>query len=369
MTAIDVKSEPLTYRQDTRQSYFQDLVIAKNGDLAAEERLARHASEMSVEVPKRDAERRAQAVAAGVEFRVNPNRVDGTGGFLSPPLWLIDHFAGAPRVSRTLSALMPNLPLPRGVSEVKLPRLTTGTHVFPTPDGAAVPSRDIVDAAASQPVTTLTGMADVALQLLEQSPGGAHLDFALFTDLAASYDGQLENALINGAGDSNTFAGILKLTTGAGGVNAVTYTAATPTTALTMPPLGQAAAQIGNSRYMPPEVWLMRTGRWSWIASGDVNLLNGPARLLSWPVVMEDVIPATLGGTGTTNGTQDVIIAMRPSDGLLLESEQATEVLIEPLSGVLMARLRLRGYACAIHRFPTGIAVISGTGTVVQSGY
>jgi hypothetical protein len=89
------------------------------------------------------------------------------------------------------------------VSEVKLPRMTTGTHVAPIADGAAVPSRDIVDAALSQPVTTIAGESDVALQLLEQSPGGAHLDFAIFKDLTASYDGQLENALINGAGDGS----------------------------------------------------------------------------------------------------------------------------------------------------------------------
>jgi hypothetical protein len=34
---------------------------------------------------------------------------------------------------------------------------------------------------------------------------------------------------------------------------------------------------------------------------------------------------------------------MRPSDSILLESEQVTEVLLEPLSGELMARLRLAG--------------------------
>jgi hypothetical protein len=106
---------------------------------------------MRVEVPKREAERRRIALAAGLELRVNPNRTDGQGGYFSPPLWLIDHFAGAPRVERTLSALIPNLPLPRGVSEVKLPRMTTGTHVFPIADGAAVPSRDIVDAAPRSP--------------------------------------------------------------------------------------------------------------------------------------------------------------------------------------------------------------------------
>jgi hypothetical protein len=46
-----------------------------------------------------------------------------------------------------------------------------------------------------------------------------------------------------------------------------------------MPALGQAAAAIGDNRYMPPEAWLMRTARWAWVASGDVNLFNGPARV------------------------------------------------------------------------------------------
>jgi hypothetical protein len=57
-----------------------------------------------------------------------PEPTDGQGGYFSPPLWLIDHFAGAPRPMRSLAALIPNLPLPRGASEVKLPRMTTGTH-------------------------------------------------------------------------------------------------------------------------------------------------------------------------------------------------------------------------------------------------
>lgn len=369
MTDIENVREPLTYRPDVARSYFQDIVAAHTGDEGAKERLAQHTKEMRVELPKREAAREMRSAAAGAEFRTNPNRVDGTGGNFSPPLWLIDHFAEAPRTERTLSALIPNLPLPRGVSEVKLPGLTTGTHASPTADGAAVPSRDIVDAAASQPVTTITGMADVALQLLEQSPGGAHLDWALFKDLTASYDGQLEFALINGAGDATAFAGILKLPTGAGGVNAITFTNASPTLTLLMPPLGQAAAQVGDTRYMPPETWLMRTARWAWIASADVNMLNGPARLLSFPVTMDDVIPPTLGGAGPTNGTQDAIIALRPSDSILLESAQHTEVLLEPLSGVMMARLRLHGYASAIHRQPTGIATITGTGMVVQSGF
>jgi hypothetical protein len=42
-----------------------------------------------------------------------------------------------------------------------------------------------------------------------------------------------------------------------------------------MPALGRLPRDRQH-RYMPPEAWLMRTARWAWIASGDVNLLNGP---------------------------------------------------------------------------------------------
>lgn len=366
MTAVEITSEPLTYRVGQPVSFFRDMTLSQRGDLAAAERLARHADEMRVEVPRREAERELRARSAGVEYRVNPNRADGTGGYFSIPLWLIEEFAVAPRPARVLSALMPNLPLPGGVGEVKLPRITTGTTTGVSNDGQAVPSQDIIDAAASQPVTPIAGMADVALQLLEQSPPGAHLDWALFRDLTSSYDAQLEGLLVNGSGTGTTFAGILNLTAGAGGVNAITYTDANPTPPEILPSLGQAVAQLGDARSAPPETWLMRTARFAWIAAFDAasrpsNILP----LLGFPHALDDAIPATLAATAN----QDAIIAMRPSDSILLESEPRTEVFFEVLSGTMHARLRLHGNATAVHRQPTGISKITGTGMVVQSGF
>jgi len=365
MSAIEIKSEPLIYRRDQPVSFFRDLaLLAANSDSAASVRLAQHATEMRTVLPQREVEREARARAGGVEYRVNPNRTDGTGGHFAPPVWLLDEFAAAPRPGRVLSNLIPGLPLPRGASEVKLPRLTTGTLTGTPADGAAVPSRDIVDAGASQPVTPIAGMSDVSLQLLEQSPPGAHLDFAIFRDLTGSYDAQLETLLINGSGTGTQFAGILNLTTGAGGVSAVTYTDATPAAVELFPFISQAFAQLGDARSLPPETWLMRSARWAWIAEFDTNLLTAEPRLVGRPVALDDAIPATLGA-----GTQDAIIAIRPSDSMLLESEQRTEVFFEVFSGTLHARLRLHGNASAIHRQPTGIATITGTGCAVQSGY
>lgn len=385
MTDIAITHEPLTYEQHSAASYFRDLALAHRGNAGSTERLQRHAAEMAKEIPRRRQLREQRGLPDGVEVRVNPNRTDGQGGFFSPPLWLIDLFAVAPRPARVLTALMPSLPLPMTASSVNVPRLTTGTLAGPAADGEAVPSKDIVDAASTQPATPIAGMADVALQLLEQSPAGAHLDWAIFQDLTSSYDAQLETLAINGSGNGTTFQGILNLPTGAGGVNSVSYTDATPTGPESVGPDGQAAAQIGDNRQAPPEIWLMRTARWAWLGSqqdtaqqpfaapGDAPVTpyergQGPkpvASLLGWPIYPNDAIPATLGA----GANQDAIIACRPTDSMLLESEQSTEVLFEPLSGVLMARLRLHGYATVIYRQPTGIATITGTGLIIQAGF
>jgi hypothetical protein len=101
-------SEPRAYGRDQRHSYFLDLARDQlgrgdgdGGVQAARERLRRHAQELSVEMPKREANRRsaAQRALEGIEglrpehrssvfergnaqeMRVNPNRTDGTGGY------------------------------------------------------------------------------------------------------------------------------------------------------------------------------------------------------------------------------------------------------------------------------------------------
>lgn len=99
-------SEPTAYGREQRHSYFLDLARDQlgrgdgdGGVQAARERLRRHAQELQVEMPKREANRRsaAQRALEGIEGlrpeqrasvfergaqeqRVNPNRTDGTGG-------------------------------------------------------------------------------------------------------------------------------------------------------------------------------------------------------------------------------------------------------------------------------------------------
>ena len=364
---IEVKSEPLTYEELAPRSYFRDLVMATyRADGAAKERLERHAVEM--------------------ESRANPNRIQGQGGYFAPPAWLIQKFATSPRRERVLAGLCPDIPtswwrvsqsICRGSQ-----RATSPTQSLMTPQS---PEQDVVDANVQSPVVTIAGQGDFSMQLLEQSPQGAHLDWAMFKDLGAAYDQSLEQQLIYGTGSSvqpyQQFYGITNVT----GIVGVTASSAASVSTGMYTYFGQMASRIGNNRDAPPEVWLMTTSRWAWIGSsedsqnrpivtpdvhppedGDVDGPQAVSTLLGWPVYVDDAIPTNLGATAN----QDEIIACRPSDMILLEGTPRTMVGVEVLSGTLQARLQLRNFVAFIGgRYPTGISVLTGAGMVVQSGF
>ena len=366
---IEVTSEPLTYRRDVRASFYRDLLISTP---AGDERLARHRQEMDVVHAERERRANQRLHSGEIEYRVEPNTTQGYGGYFAPPLWLNEYFATAPRSLQVLAPLIPmHFPLPPGVSSINLPILSTGTQVRPTPDGGGVDDRDIVDATGSSTVVTLSSQADVALQLLEQSPAGAHLDWALFKDMTESYDSQVESQLYVGLGSAaKQILGLANVTSNIG----ITYTDASPTGHAMYTYFGEAVAQVGDARKVPPECWLMRTARYAWLMASEdgqnrplmtPDPIVGVASILGFPVFLSDAIPATLGATAN----QDEIFAVRPSDLMLFEGEPQTSVYTEVLSGTLSARIQMHaGIAAITNRYPSGIAVMTGTGLVVQSG-
>lgn len=366
---VEIVSEPLTYERRSPTSYLRDLALSEHdGDIGATSRLKRHAEEMEVELAAR--ERRAAAVTRdhGVEYRANPSSITST---FAPPLWVIEDFATAPGAKRVLADLVEKFPLPRGAHSINLPRLTTGATVQPQQDGAPVSDTDIVDTSSQSIVTTLVGQADSSLQLLEQSPPGAHLDFALFKSMKEGYDAQLELQLLNGSGTGENLQGVLA---GALTANKIAYTDASPTGAELVPFLGQAFAAVGDNRDVPPECFLMRTARWAWLAT-QTSTGGNPLLLADWGqdgqgimslrTYWDDAIPTTLGA----GGNQDAIFCVRPSDIMLWESASTTSVMFEVLSGTLQARFQLHGSAAAIIRYPSGQSTVTGTGLIVQSGY
>lgn len=374
MTDIEI-TEPLTYREDAPHSYFLDRILAERDDRGALERLQRHGREVAGELERRERNARMVAAQHGVELRTNPNRTPGQGGNFSPPLWLIDQFASVPRPGRVLPRLAPVLPLPKGVQSVSLPRLTTGPSSATEPDLAAPSDTDLTDAAVTSPVVTIAGETEPSLQLLEQSPPGAHLDWAVFKDLREDYDSQLEQQLISGTGSGGQLLGLLNVS----GTNAITDTSASPSGTQIFNFLGQAVAKIGDNRGAPPEAWLARTARYAWLATSEdlssrPNLFQNHSGslfpigdLALIPAYPDDAVPRNLGA-GTN---QDVLICCRPSDMLILESDPVTRVLTDVgVSSTLQVRLQIYTYVAALlGRYPTGISVVSGTGLVIATGF
>jgi hypothetical protein len=387
MPITTIRREPLTYSRHAPFSFFKDCISADRGDRAALDRLNRHRQEMAVENERRDRAGFAALRRNEIEHRTNPDRVQGTGGYFAPPGWLIDHFQTARRPGRVLPDLIDQagtrFPLPQGVQSLNIPLLNVGTDELEVPDLSADPDQDFVDTAKTSPVVTVTGLSDVALALLEQSPPGAHLDWAIFKDLTEAYDADLGSQVLYGTGTNGQFTGIVTACTAN---NSIVYTSGTPSFGGMYQSIAQAAAQVGDVRDMPPEVWLMRTARWAWMGSsvdssqrpmvppsmhGPVTSATAPNRrapvssMLGWPVHLDESISATLGAAGN----QDHILSCRPMDLILMEGTPTSSVHLEPLSGVLGARIVLRNYAAFLVGHASSIATVGGSGCIVPAGF
>jgi HK97 family phage major capsid protein len=404
-----VLSEPRTYNEGVSSSYFLDLarVQLNQGDGdggvgAARDRLARHAKELEVELGTREARR--DELAADVtdrelrragysrrardnafEKRVNPNRTDGQGGFFVPPLWIVDEYIDLPRFGRTTANLCRQMPLPNGTDSINLPKVATGTTAaVQSADAGGVSSTDLTDTSVSAPVRTIAGQQDIAIQLLDQSPWG--FDEVVFADLLADYNMKLDVQVISGSGSAGQVQGILNVS----GINAITYTDATPTLPELWVPLLQAASQVAKNRKMPATGVVMTPSLWYWALSqldttgrplivpanvafnpaADGGLLeaDGPAGMFTYglPSFIDGNIPSNLGAG--TNETR--VITARWQDMYLWEGSMRTRVLSEVLSGTLQVRLQVYNYVAFMpHRRPETISVISGTGVIPTAGF
>lgn len=371
-TNVRVKSEPVTYAKHAEASFFRDLARGTVfNDPASWQRLNRHRSEVDVQT------------RAG-------SRTDSTSvGDLVPPVYLIDEFAALARASRTTANLCKSMPLPGGTDSINIPTVTTGTlTAIQTADNAAASAQDMVTSTVTAGVKTIAGYFDTAIQTLEQSGLSAGFDSLVFADLIADYARALDVQVLNGSNASGQMKGII----GATGINAVTYTDASPTVPELYPFVAQGINAIVKNRYFAPECAVMHPSTWYWALSaldssnrplvvptdqGPFNTLGtsganlGPndgavGRILGLPVILDPNVPVNLGA-GTN---QAPIIIGRFSDCILFEGTPKTSVHTDVLSSTLGVRFRLYNYcAFTAERYPKAIAVINGSGMIIQSGY
>lgn len=359
---VQVRSEPEIYSAESEHSFFADAARAERGDWAARDRIERH-----------------QRAHADLETR---DTATSAFGALVVPQYLTDLFAENLRAGRPFLNAVQSLPLPAEGMTVNIPRGTTATTVAAqASENGAASETDFDETTLTVNVRTFAGQQDVSRQALDRGRG---IDAILYADLAADYATKVDRSAIADDGTSGTHLGVL----GTSGINAVTYTDASPTVAEIMPKIADALQRINAARYQAADLIVMHPRRWGWFLSavdGQSRPLVVPAanapmnaqgvgqqgydvvgQLMGVPVIVDANVPTNLGA-GTN---EDRIIVCRRSDIILMEEANAPRRFEaeQTAAGNLTVKLGVFGYsAFTAGRYPVSISVISGTGLVTPS--
>ena len=359
---VEVISNEQVYRPDRpERSYFRDLYLSKTkGDREATDRLSGHA------LATRDI-----------------NTTDTSGGDFVPPAYLVNEYIAKARAGRVTADLCSKFALPGGTDSINFPAITTGTaNAAQASQNSALQETNLVTATVTAPVTTIGGIQDVSVQLVEQSP--IAFDQVIFADLAASHAQAVGNAVINGTGSSGTLEGFVNADT----VNTITYTDASPTAAETVAKIADGIQQVATSRFLPADAIVMHPRRWYALASGGdgsqrplvvptaqaqnafgtsegVAAEGAVGNVLGLPVYLDPNI-AVNTGAGTN---QDIIIISRFADAYLFEGTPKAEVFRETLSAEATVRFRLYNFVAFTAERYVGVntSIVSGTGLVTPT--
>lgn len=362
-----VRSEPMTYGANKdaaargAHSFFKDHVVSHLGlsdARAASERLARHAQEMEVET---------RAGSTG----------DTAGGTFVPPLWVLSEFADYRRPGRAVANLARQIPLPAGTDSVNIPTITTGTKVeVQASENSAVTSRDMVTSSTTADVTTIAGIYDFSIQLLEQSPLAGGWDQLVMGDMIADYDTKYDLNVLAGTGSSNQNWGLRT-------VAATSVTVSTAAGTALYSGIADGLNRVSTTLYRIPQVVVMHPRRWFWLASRtdttgrplvEADAGAGQNLLAAMGVPNAEGAVGVLGlgipvvidaNVTTTSGTWfDEVYVWRPSEAISMEGTPRFEVFrtIGGSDEPLTVRARLYNYAAFTTRFATSVATVTGAG-------
>lgn len=365
---VHIGNEPTTYNPGAEHSFFADAYRSRFiGDDRAAQRLQRH----GVEVARNEG--------------IDVSRDVGTSAFgaLVVPQYLTELYAPVARAGRPVANTCMSLPLPDEGLTLNIPRGTTGTAAAAqASENSAVQETNFDETTLAVDVRTYAGQQDVSRQSLERGRG---IDQIIYADLAADYATKVDAAIIAGAGTSGTHLGITQVS----GINAVTYTDASPTVAEFWPKLSDAIQQVASGRYMPPSVIYMHPRRWGWLNSGLTSSLPVVAQsgapvnsvavqqavaygqvvgqIQGLPVVTDANIPTNLG----SGVDEDMVIVARAEDLLLWEQGDGSPRELrfeETTAGSLTTKLVVYGYsAFTAGRYPEAVATVGGTGLVAPT--
>lgn len=367
-----VTKEERTYsaEKNTRAdsvSFFRDaFLFSSANNMAARERLERHAREVEVE-----GEMSARAAA--------------TGSFagLVVPQYLVDQAALVARAGRPVANSVTHLQIPEQGMQFQIPRGTTGASAaVQATENSAVSSTDEVWSNVTVNVATIAGQQQVSRQSLERGTPG--IDSLIYMDLAGAYAVAVDQQVISGSGSSGQVLGILNTS----GINQATAFSAAATAQTFYSKVAGQQNAVETTRYLAPTVIWMHPRRWNWLLT-QVDGQNRPlvvptanggafnaygvqdgapddtpsAKLVGYfqglPVVTDASIPTSVG-----TGPEDQVIVARSADLLLWEDGDGMPKQLrfeQTLGNQLTTTLVAYDYiAFTAGRYPTAVGVVGG---------
>ena len=361
-----IVSEPRTYTADSGNSFIADAFNAQyRNDFGAQERLARHTREESIE--RRDV---------------------GTANFagLVIPQYLVDLAAPYARAGRPTADFATNKhALPAAGMTLNISRMTTGTSAdIQASENSPVSETNADDTLLTIDVRTIAGQQDLSKQVIERGTG---VDAFVVQDLIRAWHTQLDNQILNGSGSSGQMLGI-RFTPG---INDITYNEASPSVANLYPKLADAYQSIQTSVFMNPTHWIMHPRRLAFLLSAVdqqdrplvLPALNGPMNavatgagaagygnsgytLMGLPIIADANVTTTSGGSGT----EDAIYCVNAAELHLWEQAGSPFALTFDATGAgsLTVKSVVYGYsAFSAGRYPGAVSVVNGTGLVAPT--
>jgi HK97 family phage major capsid protein len=366
------------------------LTTASRASVEARARLDQHEAEVRREIRNMELERESVFTRSAAQGGWNVERRAlstsfGVGGDFSPPLWAIQDFGHLPRAAAPLTSLIDVMPLPRGILEIDVPRITSdpGVGVGTLQNSALTDDGSTTTSYSKATVQTITAKLVMSQQLLDQANQGMSrgIDEIFFDQMRDDFSAQLEAQLMAGTGPANRqLLGLMNIA----GSNAVTYTSGAPTGPAAQIAIAQAAALITDTRLRAPGSIFMVGRRWFWMSStedtatrplGNLggNMVDptgsdagpfGPIHGLG--VFADAAIPTTLG----VGSNQDAIVLTRPRDLLVWQTTPDLQIKRETYADSMGVLLVFSCYiAAALDIYPSATAIVTGTGLTAPAGY
>jgi len=358
-----VTSEEATYHNRSKNDFLADAIAAEfGGSYEARDRIARYQRE------------------------VLETRDSGTSNFagLVVPQYLVDSFATLRRAGRPTLDISVNSALPAQGMTLNIGRLTTGiTSYVQASENSAPTESSPDDTLLTVNVNTVASMFDLSKQAVLRGTG---IETQLLGDAVRSYQTKVDALAINGSGSSGEHLGILNTT----GINAVTYTDASPTYAEFFPKLVQAITDVSTNFFgsathivMHPSLagCILRALDGSNRPQFTSNLGNpqnaagtfqrpgydlGGFQILGIPVVLDANMPTNLGAA--TN--QTAVIVGNFDESYIFEDNSGTPLYVrfEQPDGNIAIRTVVFGFsAYTAGKYPAAFSAITGTGLITAN--